>query len=389
MKIVWAHNWFLDYRIPVFLELDRLTNHQLYLIYNKENIPERVHLKVKEILGDRAICLTGERVFTFGNIEKSGDFANKVITLRYQPGLIKTLNKINPDVVIGEGFFRWGIFNLLYSFFKRKAYVMLYERTPFTERNVSKSVSAVRKWLLNFIDVVCVNGTLTRKYIESLGYESEKITEKHMVADIKGIKSKVDAVDLNEINILRDNLKVRGLVYLFVGQLIPRKGVTQLLDAWNLFSSSRKDFSASLVIIGDGPMKNDYIKMSQGDESVKFIGPVDHDELHKFLSMADVFVMPTLEDNWSMVVPEAMASSLPIITTKFNGCHIDLVDESNGWVIDPYKCTEFVDAIEKSYDCANDLFDMGKSSVNKIQHYSPEIAGKSILDSCLKAIKNK
>jgi hypothetical protein len=124
MKIVYAHNWFLDYRIPVFKELKKITNDNFYVLYNKDNVPNRIHEKLKDILGDKAVTFSEEKVFTIGDQKKSGDFANKIIKISYQPGLYSKIKELKPDVLIGEGFFRWGIINLLYRFFNKTKYLM-------------------------------------------------------------------------------------------------------------------------------------------------------------------------------------------------------------------------------------------------------------------------
>ena len=60
MNITWITRSFLDYRVPVFAELDQLCDHHLTLIYNKEIVPERCQNKIGQILGNRSIGLSGE-----------------------------------------------------------------------------------------------------------------------------------------------------------------------------------------------------------------------------------------------------------------------------------------------------------------------------------------
>lgn len=59
--------------------------------------------------------------------------------------------------------------------------------------------------------------------------------------------------------------------------------------------------------------------------SVHFLGKIPYQEVYKYYGIADVFVLPTLEDNWSLVVPEAMSCGLPVATSIYNGCHPELV----------------------------------------------------------------
>ena len=89
--------------------------------------------------------------------------------------------------------------------------------------------------------------------------------------------------------------------------------------------------------MGDGPERQSLEQSAKSKGlNVRFIGPVDYDKLAPYYAAADAFIIPTLEDNWSLVVPEAMACGLPILCSKYNGCWPELVQEGrNGWVFDP------------------------------------------------------
>ena len=56
MKITWVTRSFLDYRIPVYQELNKLCGRNLTVIYYKDTPPERTQKKIKEVLGDKAIA---------------------------------------------------------------------------------------------------------------------------------------------------------------------------------------------------------------------------------------------------------------------------------------------------------------------------------------------
>lgn len=83
--------------------------------------------------------------------------------------------------------------------------------------------------------------------------------------------------------------------------------------------------------------------------------------VYKYYAIADVFILPTLEDNWSLVVPEAMSCGLPVATSIYNGCAPELVKKDiNGIVFDPLSQESLINAFD--YFHHQDLTQMGKKS---------------------------
>ena len=102
---------------------------------------------------------------------------------------------------------------------------------------------------------------------------------------------------------------------------------------------------------------------------------------------SDVFIIPTLQDNWSLVVPEAMACGLPIACSKYNGCWPELVKPENGWVFDPLNQEETVKTLQKIGSCnTSQLRSMGKCSREIVQDFSPGKAAQAIFNACAKAL---
>lgn len=385
MKIVYAQNWFLDYRLPVFKHLKFLTGNNFYVLYSKDSVPERIDFKLKNLLGDRAIGFSNEKIITIGNKSKSGDFANKFFEIRYQSGLYSQIKELNPDVLIGEGFFRWGLINLIYRALNKTKYLMLYERTAHTERNVSKIIQIIRKLTFPLIDGINCNGKLCKDYILSLNYNNSKISEKHMVADTSFILKNAKKFDMQKRKEFKTKLGLKGKLFLYCGQMVKRKGIKELINAWEEFNNFNNQ-EKTLLMIGSGDEKEYVRSKSKVSKNIKCFEKVDFDIIYKYFCVADVFVILTLEDNGSIVIPEAMAAGLPIITSKFNGNHPEYVSKKNGWVVNPYNLNE----VTKTFNevCSSDLVSMGKESLKIIKNFTPEIAANNIFNAAKNVKKN-
>ncbi|MFB9278553.1 glycosyltransferase family 4 protein [Cohnella cellulosilytica] len=127
----------------------------------------------------------------------------------------------------------------------------------------------------------------------------------------------------------RHGLKER--VLLSVGQFIERKGFEDLLTAY----SSLDNGKTSLVLIGGGPLKERYERTIRDKRlrNVQLLEFMDAETLTSFYRSADVFVMPTRYDIWGLVLNEALAFGLPIVTTRGAGAAYSLVEHGvNGFV---------------------------------------------------------
>ena len=120
-----------------------------------------------------------------------------------------------------------------------------------------------------------------------------------------------------------------------------------------------------------------------GLKNVQLLGSVDYDKMALYYAAADVFLMPTLEDNWSLVVPEAMACGLPILTSKYNGCWPELVqDNLNGWVFDSLDPDDIYRCLGLCMTNRQRLKTMGQASTEIVSGHTPEHAARAILDAC-------
>lgn len=384
MRIVWSTLWFLDYRIPVFSQLANIKDVEFYLVYNKDVNPERINQKVKNALGDHSIPMTGE--LRLGKDTISG-VANKGFRLPYQPGLIKTIKRLKPDVIVSDGFFQWTYAPLLLRATTGIPHVMCYEKTCHTERNAQTIREIYRKLVLKWIDVVCCSGQLCGEYVQQLGFNKDRITFGHMVADVDNLQTLTTRTTHERIHELKQNLGLSSTVYLYVGRMIELKGIMNLIKAWNEFTAGLVE-KPSLLLVGSGEME-ERIKIEIQNhklDTVKMVGHVNYDEIADYYKVADIFILPTLEDNWSLVISEAMACRLPVITSIYNGCWPELVKESNGWVTDPLNHDAFVKTLQDSFYKMNKFKEMGDSSLEIISHFTPVTAAQSVFQSCLRAI---
>jgi UDP-glucose:(heptosyl)LPS alpha-1,3-glucosyltransferase len=146
---------------------------------------------------------------------------------------------------------------------------------------------------------------------------------------------------------VRQDLSVseHGNLLLFVGSGFKRKGLKTLISAMALIKE--EDLKA-LVIGGDEVHRYKRWAAQCGiSERIIFLGP--QREIEQFYAGADLFVLPTLYDPFSNATLEAMASGLPVITTRNNGAAELIENGREGFVIPaPLDVEELADTIRRS-----------------------------------------
>ena len=383
IKITWATRAFSDYRLPVFLELNKLANGNLTLIFNKEIVKQELQKKLHSALGSRAIGMSGEKRIIGKNIENSA-FANRGIRIPLQKGLIRSIKNTEPDVLISDGFFQWTYGPLMVNMLKKTPHIMCYERTSYTERNVQWYRVLYRKIAKKWINEIICSGSLCGDYVHSLGYPRDKIHYGHMVADVNQLTQKTRLVTPDKIKEFKHQFNA-DTVFLYTGQIIPRKGIRELVDAWHK-SMLLNNPNVALVLIGDGEQIEEIRNLAKlrNISNIFLEGKVPYDEIAAYYAMADVFIIPTLEDNWSLVVPEAMATGLPVVCSCYNGLWPELIKPENGWVIDPLNHIEFSQSLNKVYEERDSFNAMGINSQLIVQDHTPFSAAEVIWNVCKK-----
>lgn len=158
-------------------------------------------------------------------------------------------------------------------------------------------------------------------------------------------------------------------VALTVGQFIHRKGFDVLLHACDRF-----DGDTGVYIVGGEPTE-EYRAIVKEKQltNVHFLPFMDVQTLAQWFTAADVFVLPTREDMWGLVINEAMAHALPVVTTVRCNAGVELVEPGvNGYLVE----AEDADALaERTLEILNDeslRARMAEAARERMQSYTIE-----------------
>ena len=312
------------YRVDFFDYLKKnYTDYQFTIIYSSKNEDNRTW-DIEQKKMENSVFLESKTI----KIKKRYDN----YYLHIPTGVSKVLNKIEPDVVVGSEYNPTIIQALNYCKRKKIPFVSWTDGTLFSERNRNFVQKFLRRYVVGKADAFIASSTKSKEAQIYYGADEKKCHISYLAVDVDKYIQEPQGQGTGKI--------------LCVGSLIERKGVDLLLNAL-----AKVNCSYSLCLAGEGTEKEQLQKRAeelQIIDKVQFLGQLSREELLKHYADSDLFVFPTREDCFALVILEAMCSGLPIVCSKYADGAYDLIEEGkNGIIIDPYDETAFAESIEK------------------------------------------
>lgn len=241
----------------------------------------------------------------------------------------------------------------------------------------SSTVGVVKSNGFKFLTLLsCKNADKIRVVSDSVkfqliedGIEKNKIEVITPRVKLENFNFKLFNGTSNEIRV-KYNISQKKQILLFVGRLVIFKGVKYLFEA---LSKIDKD-KYHLLIIGDGELKDDLVKLSLElnlSANVTFIGKVDFNLIPYYMSSCDIFILSSLDEGFGRVLIEAMAMKKIVISTKVGGTKDIIVDGESGFFMEKVNIESFVKTINKvlNLDELQKKLIIEKAYVNVTQKY--------------------
>ncbi len=211
-------------------------------------------------------------------------------------------------------------------------------------------------------------GAATDEYLIHYGADKDRII-RYPFSSVKEAEIADEAALSAEFKSqMRDALGIKEpRVLITVGQYIHRKGFDLLLEA-------AKDLPPDLgILIVGGKPTQDYLDIVERYhlQNVHFLDFMDKKTLWKYYSASDVFVLPTREDIWGLVVNEAMACGLPVVTTDNCVAGIEMVENGkNGFLVKVDDAEDLLRGLRIAL--LSDLGTLGKNARKTAERYTIE-----------------
>jgi glycosyltransferase involved in cell wall biosynthesis len=357
------------YRIPVFNVLARRAGLDLDVIFLAETDET---LRQWRVYKDE-ICFSHQ-------ILPSWRWRAGRTSILINRGLWPALNKANPQVIICGGYnyaASWEA--LLWARRRRVPFVLWSESNSHDARGGRAWVEALKAYFLRHCDGFVVPGKASFEYLKMLGCEEASISTAPNAVDNSWFATRAESTFRRAAE-FRDQLRLPSRFILFVGRLVPEKGVFDLLKAYAMLESGMRS-EVGLVFAGDGVSREELAQRAKriSPGTVCFPGFAQREDLAGLYALAEFLVLPTHSDPWGLVVNEAMACGLPIIVSSVAGCSADLVDDGwNGYVVPPRDSDKISAAINCVLRRPEVRRLMSAHSSERIRSYSPEACAEGL-----------
>ena len=296
------------------------------------------------------------------------------------PRIIFRLLRLKPHAIFTSSFGIWTILALLLKPLCWWRVIIAYEgSSPSVDYRNSAMRLLVRRLMVKFADAYITNSQAGKAYlVEVLNANNNRVfVQPYEIPDPRTLAT--------QENVELDTAQLQRPVFLFVGQIVPRKGLHVLLEACKILQQQGyREYT--LQIVGDGSQREELEKFSQEHhltDCVQWVGRVDYNLIGAYFRNADVFVLPTLEDTWGVVVLEAMLLGKPILCSTGAGTAELVVHGENGYVFDPNQPEKLAELMRQLIDRPIVINGMGKRSQQIVSQYNAEAASK-----CLAQVTN-
>ncbi len=168
-------------------------------------------------------------------------------------------------------------------------------------------------------------------------------------------------------------LQGRPKAFIFVGALIPRKGLGVLAGAWRRFFEKHPDWT--LNIYGNGEAAQELLQLS-GASVHPFVQP---EELPEVLAKHRFLVLPSFDENWGLVVHEAVCCGCGVIASSVVGSAADLLTLENGRIFDVGSSDALHNALVEMASLSEDaLAQVDRCNSEKRSLFGPAVWEKSV-----------
>ena len=174
----------------------------------------------------------------------------------------------------------------------------------------------------------------------------------------------------DEINRVKEKYDVTGrTTVMFAGTITPRKGVETLMKAAEIVINQQSRRDVLFLLVGNLSIDKDfaektkeYVRNRSLESNVKFTGFVSCEELGVLYAACDIFVLPSFEEGFGLVLTEAMASGKPLIASNVGGIPMQIKDGWNGFLVEPGNDKQLAEKIVHLLDHAAERRVMGSNS---------------------------
>lgn len=316
------------------------------LYYSDKNDVQLIKTKKNtlRILWSKGIKLFRSGIYPTILKKKFLDQYDYVFISEYSQLMAVLLNRLHDNVYVYNGPY--------YNLFKLKFIEPLYDKlfVKFLNKSSKK--------------IFCKTA-MAESYLKSKGFTNTKTVGTGIDLDSYKNTHSIDEMTRKLLNKMRGNKNI-----LYVGSIIPRKNVELIIKSFVNYREKNSDSKSNLIIIGKGSKKyTTYCKSlipKELESSVLWVEYLNNSQLKYIYDEADIFMLPSKQEIFGMVLLEAMYFGKPVIASLSAGSDILIEDGDNGYIINNENVDNWSKKIEELLENDNLRENIGKKAHNTI-----------------------
>lgn len=298
-------------------------------------------------------------------------------SFHFNPSILKTILGDYDVYFIGGYGYPTVILSIIALKLLKKPWVIMIDGiSPSKIKRNNFILDNFRSFLIKGANAYFANGVVSFKLLEKYGISSTKIFNQFLTVDVDYLMQKSQKANESRREIRQKyGISENSVVVMYAGRLVKNKGVQDLIKSIKILRLRGHNIKG--LIVGEGSYKKELeLIVGENRENIIFTGHVDSEQLFNYYYASDIFVLPTYDDPWGLVVNEAMACGLPVVVSEYAGCYCDLVKD-NGFVIN--RVNSLSSAIEKLVD-PKERLEKGRKSIDIASRWTYKESFKSFFE---------
>lgn len=295
--------------------------------------------------------------------------------IHYSPGVIHSLKRVAPDVIVTGGFNPTHLYAFGYALAKGIPHIAMTDGTYASEQSLSRLHKAVRRFVYRRTSVFVAASMGGQRLYESYGIPAERCFRSCLCVDNEAFSPRGRPVE-------------KRFDFLFCGRM---EAVKNPFFALNVAQETarRLQRKVRILFVGAGSEEERLRHAAQRRSELveaEFSGFAAHAALPALYREARIFLFPTLWDPWGVVANEACAAGLPVLVTPEAGVAGELVrDGENGFICD-LNVNQWAKRATMLLSDQNAWENFSARSLWLVKEYSYENATNGILEACRHAL---
>ena len=349
MKILYLNNIPSPYRVDFFNELGRYC--QLTVLFERASASDRdKRWKAEEFHNFTGIFLRGKNIGTDASL---------------CPGVIRYLKKDYDAIILGG--YSSPTYMLAMEYMKLRKIRFFMNADGGFIKSDSWLLKKIKTHYIGLASGWLSSGGETDKYLKYYGADANYIYQ-YPFSSVSD--EQLSHPDEEEKRYLKAQLGImESRVAIAVGQFIPRKGFDYLIQAAGKIP---KEYGV-LLIGGHAGTEYSELRERCSASNVHFLNFMKKEQLNLYYRAADIFVFPTREDIWGLVLNEAMSYGLPSVASVKANASIELIEEDkNGYLVDPENVDIMAERILRLLQDDKKRDVMGVNALETARYYTIE-----------------